>query len=152
MAKNERVVKYAGFSRVSNEKGERSVHFHTSNNSKYAVWSMLPETISGPGHQVSFTWFKLPADTTKIEAVRFLLNKENLHLDKETKAFLESLLVKAEPKPKKERKPKAPKAKKQKVTVVVAEKKLSDEDAAKVKEANLARIREAAAKRKEVAA
>ena len=146
--KTERVVKYAGFSRVSNEKGERSVNFHTSNNTKYAVWSKLPETVDGPGHSVSFTWFKLPANTTKLDAVRFLLNGARLVLDDETKAFLEGLLVKAEPKPKKEKKAKVAKAKKVKVTVEVPEKKLSDEAAKKVREANFAKIREAAAKRK----
>ena len=149
MAKNERVVKYAGVSTVSDEKGVVTYNFHTSNNVKYAVWAKLPELVLGTGKSVTFTWFKMPVNTTKMEAVKHLLEGNHWVPNEEMKTMLAALLAKSAPKAPKERKPKA---KKQKVTVVVTEKKLSDEDAAKVKAANLARIREAAAKRKEAAA
>ena len=147
MAKNERVVKYAGVSVVSDEKGVVTHNFHTSNNVKYAVWAKLPEHVLGTGKSVTFTWFKMPANTTKTDAVKHLLEGNHWVPNEEIKTMLAALLAKSAPKAPKPKK--AKKVKKQKVTVVVTEKKLSDEDAAKVKAANLARIREAAAKRKE---
>ncbi len=141
MAKVDRVVGYAGVSVVVNEDGSVTRNFHTSNNKKYAVWAMLPETVLGAGKSVAFTWFKLPADTTKTGAIQTLLG---LTPDVEVKNMLTAVLEKSAPKPKKEKVAKAPKAKKAKVTVEVKDKKPVNPDVvAKIKA--LAEKRKAAA-------
>lgn len=113
-----RTVNYAGFSRAVNEKGEVTHNFHTSNNTKYAVWANLP-TEEGHGYQVTFNWFKVPAGTEKLAAVRILLDKDVVKADAGAVEMLNGLLTKAEPKQKapkvaKVKQPKAPK-----VTVTV---------------------------------
>lgn len=148
MAK-EPVLKYAGVSVVTNEKGETTAHFHKSNQTKYAVWSNLPENERGPGHRVTFYWFKLPANTTKLGAIKFLLGLD----DKEIRAsvvqtMLKDKLIQLDPaaRPPKPPRKAATKAKgttkKKKNTVhVEVEKKLTDSEAAEIKEDNLAKLR-----------
>jgi len=113
-----RTVNYAGFSRAVNEKGEVSYGFHTSNNTKYAVWANLPAT-EGRGYQVAFHWFKVPAGTEKLAAVKLLLTFDAVTSDEAAVTMLNGVLTKAEPKVK-VAKPK--KAKAAKVTVTVKEK------------------------------
>lgn len=131
-----RTVNYAGFSRVVNEKGEVSYNFHTSNNTKYAVWAELP-TQEGPGYQVTFHWFKVPAATEKLAAVKLLLTFDAVKADKGAVDMLNGVLVKAQPKAK-VTKPKKAKVAKAKVTVTV-------KDTPKVTANGIDKIREAAA-------
>lgn len=119
---NDRIVKYAGFSRVVNEKQEVSFNFHVSNNVKYAVWAALPETELGNGKSVTFYWFKMPANTSKLDAIKTLLGFKVVTNDDRATAFLNGILTKATPKVRvpKVKTPKAakqPKAKAEKVVV-----------------------------------
>jgi len=155
MSNPERIVKYIGFSKISDEKGNHTIHLHTSNNSRYSVWSDLPDEVQGPGCAVTFFWFKLPANTNKRAAVKFLLDKENLSIDNKTRNFLEDELAKLAPKvpQKRGRKPgSGKKTKEVKVTVEAPRKRLSDEEAAKIKAANAEKVRALMAARKKEAA
>ena len=144
----DRIVKYVGISTVINEKAELSHGFHTSNNFKYAVWANMPSEADGIGHSISFHWFKLPEAMAKLDAVKHLLQLPQVHFNDAQKELLNGILAKAAPKAPKERKAKKAKT----VTVEVTPKTVNQADADAMKAATLAKIKDAAQKRKANAA
>ena len=117
-----RVVNYIGVSDSFDEAGVRTVNLHTSNNSKYSVWSFLP---SQGDSSVKFRWFRVPDATPKVDAVKMLLDRADVQEDVLVRNTLQAWLAGHEPKPKT----------KTTVTVEITPKGGNETNLAKIKEA-----------------